>query len=266
MTLTSDVLQRPYPSYHKPLEIARAWLRDGTNKSHALELLTGLRSKYTHVLAIGNELVLALLENNYHAEAMTELGRLDRQFQEVDEETRCRWGSLYKREGDHAWKGRDSDLVTAENRFLQAMEEYKRGYALRHGHYPGINQATVLLFLAALARQRKEIARSQDYLRQAEAVADDVLARRGKGKGWPTDFPDDNIWHPATAGEAHLLKRNWSEAASQYAAALRTANVQPFHRQSIGKQARRILEALMLLDVHPEPPFDNPDDFFGPLP
>jgi len=255
------VLRRPYPSYHKPLEIARGWLRDGTHQSDALELLTMLRSKYAHVLAIGNELVLALLENDRHAEAMAELGRLDRQFQEVDEETRCRWGSLYKREGDRAWK--DGDLVTAENRYLQALEEYKRGYALRHGHYPGINKATMLLLLAALARQRKGDPRSLDYLHRAEVAADDVLARRDH---WPKDFADDNIWHLATVGEAYLLKRNWPEVASHYAAALGTTNAQPFHRQSIGKQARRILDALALLDVLPEPPFDDPDDFFGPLP
>ncbi|HEY7422974.1 MAG TPA: tetratricopeptide repeat-containing protein [Gemmataceae bacterium] len=260
MTLATDVLRRPYPSYHKSLEIARGWLRDGTHKNDALELLTMLGSKYAHVLAIGNELVLALLENDRPAEAMAELGRLDRQFQEVDEETRCRWGSLYKREGDRAWK--DGDLVTAENRFLQALEEYKRGYALRHGHYPGINKATMLLLLAALARQRKGDPRSLDYLHQAEAAADDVLARRDH---WPKDFADDNIWHLATVGEAYLLKRNWPEVASHYAAALGAANAQPFHRQSIGKQARRILEALTLLDIRPEAPFDNPDDFFGPL-
>jgi len=29
MTLATDVTRRPSPSYHKPLEIARAWLRDG---------------------------------------------------------------------------------------------------------------------------------------------------------------------------------------------------------------------------------------------
>jgi hypothetical protein len=133
---------------------------------------------------------------------------------------------------------------------------------LRHGHYPGINQATLLLLLAALARQRKEDTRSLNYLRQAEAAADDVLARRAH---WPKDFPDDNIWHPATAGEANLLKRNWPEAASQYGAALGAANVRPFHRQSIGKHARRILDALAFLDVRPEPPFDNPDALFGPL-
>lgn len=67
-------------------------------------------------------------------------------------------------------------------------------------------------------------------------------------------------------GEAHLLKRNWPEAASAYATALGAANVQPFHRQSIGNQARRILEALALRVVRRESPFDNPDALFGPLP
>ena len=103
MTLAEEVLSRPYPSYHKPLETAKLWLRDGDHKSDALELLTALRKRYAHILAIGNELVLAYLENDRSAEAMTELGRLDHQFQEeVDEETRCRWGSLYKREGESA--------------------------------------------------------------------------------------------------------------------------------------------------------------------
>jgi tetratricopeptide (TPR) repeat protein len=260
MTLSTDVMRRPYPSYHKPLETARIWLRDGEHKSDALELLTMLRNKYAHVLAVGNEYVLALLENGRHPDAMTELGRLDRQFQEVDEETRCRWGRLYKQEGDRAWK--DGDLVTAESRYLQALEEYQRGYALRQGHYPGINQATLLLYLAALARQHKDAPHSQDYLRRAEAVANDVLALRDK---WPRDFPDDNIWHLATVGEANLLKRNWPEAATHYKAALGASNIQPFHRQSIGNQARRVLEALALLDVRPEPPFDKPDELFGPL-
>src|SRR4051812_19512589 len=107
-----DVMQRLYPSYHTPYEVARAWLREGEGrKSDALDLLTWLRKKYPHVLAIGNELVLALLESDRHAEALAELARLERQFPEVDEETRCRWGRVYKQEGDRAW--RDNDLVTA---------------------------------------------------------------------------------------------------------------------------------------------------------
>ena len=102
-----------------------------------------------------------------------------------------------------------------------------------------------MLLLASLARKRKDDPASLDYQHQAEAAADDVLSRRSH---WPRDFPDDNIWHLATVGEAYLLKRNWAEAVSHYGEALSATNLQPFHRQSIGKQAVRILEALKLLE------------------
>jgi tetratricopeptide (TPR) repeat protein len=261
MRKAEDVMRRRYPSYHAPFEVARAWLREGGPcQTDALDVLTWLRERYAHVLSIGNELVLALMEKGRTAEALAELARLGRQFPEVDEETRCRWGRVYKQEGDRAWHA--ADLVTAEGRYHQALEQYDIGYGLRQGHYPGINQATLLLLLAAVARQRNEDGRSIDYLRRAEAVADDVVARRDR---WSKDLPDDNIWHPATAGEASLLKRRWADAAGHYHAALAERGVQPFHRHTIGKQARRILRAWSLLDVRPEPPFD-PDALFGPPP
>src|SRR5947209_6177319 len=169
----ADVMRRRYPSYHRPYEIARAWLREGgPRRADALELLTALRDRYPHALAIGHELVLA-----------------------------------------------------------------------------------------AVARQRGEEERSVEYLRRAEEAADDVLARRA---AWPHDLPDDDVWHPATAGEAYLLKKQWAAAAAQYTAALAAPGVQPFHRASVGNQARRILRAWELLDVHPDP-FD-PDALFGPAP
>ncbi|MBI1917938.1 MAG: hypothetical protein HYS12_24860 [Planctomycetes bacterium] len=261
MSGAEEVMRRRYPSYHMPFEIARSWLREGgPRQADALDLLTRLRQRYAHVLAIGNELVLALMENGRPAEALAELARLERQFPEVDEETRCRWGRVYKQEGDRAWHA--GDLISAEGRYHQALEQYDIGYGLRQGHYPGINRATLLLLLAALARQRNEDVRSIDYLRRAEAVADDVLARRDH---WSKDLPDDNIWHPATAGEASLLKRRWADAAGQYRAALAEPGVQPFHRHTIGKQARRILRAWSLLDVQPDAPFDA-DALFGPAP
>lgn len=255
------VLRRRYPSYHKPYQDARAWLREGgERKADALALLTQLREEYPHVLVIGNELVLALLENDCHEKGLEELSRLEREFREVDEETRCRWGRVYKQEGDRAWQA--GDRVRAESRYCQALEQYEFGYGLRQGHYPGINKATMLLLLAAVARQRGEGARSVAYLRRAEETAEDVLARRD---AWPRDLPDDNIWHPATVGEANLLRRRWADAAGQYRAALGEPNVQPFHRQSIGKQARRILDAWASLDVRPDATFD-PDALFGPAP
>jgi hypothetical protein len=256
MTRTS-VMHLRYPSYHQPLEIARSWLRDGQHRADALELLTLMRQKYAHVVAIGNELVLALLENDQPEKALGELEKLKQQFPEVNEEMRCRWGRIYKEQGDRA--GREGEPGLAETWYRNALEEYDRGYDLRQGHYAGINKATMLLLLAALARQRHADARSVEYLREMEAMAEEVLARAP----WPVRLPDDNIWHPATAGEAYLLKRDWSEAAQRYRAALGQANVQPFHQQSMGKQAKRILEAWALLDVQPEPPLDNVEAMFG---
>jgi tetratricopeptide (TPR) repeat protein len=261
MSALNDVKARAYPSYHRPLEIARAWLRaGGPQQADAVELLRHLRQEYGHVLAIGNELVLALQEDGRPGEALTELDKLERQFPEVDEETRCRWGRRHKEEGDRAWEA--GNLVAAEVDYLRALDQYERGYKLRDGHYPGINQATVLLLLAALTRERGNLEQSAEYLRRSAAVAEELLARRGQ---WPRDFPDDNIWHAATAGEADLLRQRWAEAAHQYRAALTQPNVQPFHRQSIGKQGRRILDAWARLDVRPDETFDA-DGLFGPPP
>jgi tetratricopeptide (TPR) repeat protein len=262
MTSAREVSRRLYPSYHKPLEIASAWLREGgARRADALELLRVLRQRYPHALAAGNELVLALIENGCDGEALDELRRMARRFPLVNEETRGRWGRLYKNMGDCARKA--GDLVRAEERYRQALEQYRRGYDLRQGHYPGINAATMLLLLAALAGQRQENARSAEYLRQSEAAADGVLARRAD---WPRDLSDDNVWHPATAGEAALLKRRWPEAASQYRAALGEANVQPFHREKVRAQAQRILDAWALLGVEPERPFESLDVLLGQAP
>ena len=100
-----EVMRRGFPSYHRPLELARAWLREGeTRRADALALLTQLRKKYPHVLAIGNEFVLALLEKGDSGAALEELSRLERQFRDIDEETRSRWGRMYKETGDRAWQ------------------------------------------------------------------------------------------------------------------------------------------------------------------
>jgi tetratricopeptide (TPR) repeat protein len=258
MNSVEEVLGRPWPSYHRPLAIAGEWLRSGQRRGDAIRLLKWLRQQYAHVLAVGNELVLALLEDGRYAEALAELDRLKGQFRKVDEETHSRWGRVYKQEGDRAWK--EGDLVTAERRYREALEQYAEGYRMRQGHYPGINQATVWLLLAAVVRERGDTEGSLTYQRQSERIADDVLARRPH---WTHDLPDDNIWHVATAGEAHLLKHDWARAAREYGLALRESNVQPFHRQTIGRQARRIIDAWARLDVRPEPPFDDVDRLFA---
>jgi hypothetical protein len=69
-------------------------------------------------------------------------------------------------------------------------------------------------------------------------LTQELLERRSS---WPHDLPDDNIWHPATEGEAHLLLQNWKEADQLYRQAQAQTNCQPFHRDSMRKQVERIL-------------------------
>jgi hypothetical protein len=251
------VASHPYPSFHTPYQVARSWLREEGRRADALALLVLLRRRYPHVLTIGNELVLALLESGRQGEAMAELRRLESQFDEVDEETRCRWGRVHKEAGDRAWE--DRNPARGERCYREALTQYTRGHALRQGHYPGINRATVLLLLAALARDQQDEARSSALLLEADNAARQLLDRRDE---WPRESSDDNIWHAATAGEAYLLTRRWPDAEGEYRAALAEPNVEPFHRQSMMRQARRIRDAWRRLGVQPEPPFDNLEELF----
>ncbi len=247
MNDTRKVLEQAYPSYHRPLEIAREWVRaGGTQLAEGISVLQGLRKRHCYALVIGQELVFALLQAGRQPEAVKELDDLERQFTEVDEETLCRRGRCYKEAAEAAWKA--NDLVAAEELYRRALACYSQAYEREHGHYSGINKATVLLMLAAVARERGKAEESGAFQRQAEAQAHELLARRDK---WQKKFSDDNIWHLATAAEAHLLIRQWAEAEQAYRRALAEPNVTPFHRETTGKQARRILDAVRRIGVEP---------------
>ncbi len=157
-----QVLKTPFPSYHRPLELARALNRSegGTERSKALALLDGLRKQYPHVLAVGQEFVLALIESNEHDRAELALKALEHTFANLDEETLCRWGRLFKDRGDDYL-----DLPGAvSNRFApnramalefyrKSLDKYSQAYRIRSGYYPGINKATLLLMVGSLKAQ-----------------------------------------------------------------------------------------------------------------
>jgi hypothetical protein len=258
MVTLAEVKNRRYPSYHTPLEIARTWLREGgSRRADAVELLRDLRVRYRHVLDVGNDLVLALIQAGDRVAAWDELKALKAQFREVNEETHSRWGRYYKDQGFLAWEA--SDLATAEECLREAAEQYEAGFAIRQGHYPGINRATLLFLLAALAQQRRESERSAAYLREARTAAAALLARRSS---WPGEQPDDRIWHRLTAGEAYLLQAEWAQAAREYTTALIQPDAQSFHRSRSRAQATRILAAWAQLGIRPEGAFDL-DAVFG---
>ncbi len=163
-TLSLDqILKTPFPSYHKPLELARSLTRSGNedDRHKAVALLDRLRQRYPHVLAIGQELVLALEECHEPDRAEQMLKTLEKSFLNLDEEFLCRWGRLFKDRGDDytslPWSNpgrRLPDPVLAEAFYRKSIAKYDQAYRIRFGHYPGVNKATLLLIVGALKKQR----------------------------------------------------------------------------------------------------------------
>jgi hypothetical protein len=92
-----------------------------------------------------------------------------------------------------------------------------------------------------------------------------LLARRHENK-WLRSLDDDNIWHLATEAEVYLLLEQWSEAADTYRRAFAEPKVTPFHRETAGRQARRILDAWRRLGGEPPAPGFPLDSLFPPPP
>lgn len=266
------LLSEPCFSYHKLLETAQSLARSGQpeSRSKAIELLEKLRTRYPHVLAIGQELLLALMEDKKYERAEAVLLELEHAFPNLDEETLCRWGRLLKDRGDVyvrlPWSDPDGlppDREMAEVFYRKALEKYELAYQIRSGHYPGINAATLLHILGSLRPQTDDSSTPEEFSR-ASARAEELLAKRAD---WPRNQPDDEtLWHPATAGEAHLLRREWDRAAQQYGDALKSPKLTAHARESMRRQVIRIVNGFHEHGISVPSPFDDPDVFFAPAP
>ena len=262
------LLEIPLPSYHKLLALASAASRSEPDQDRrwAIALLEGLMKRYSHVLAIGQELVLALLECREEEKAEAVLRRLDRSFTNLDEETQCRWGRLFKDQGDAyvrlPWSdpdGRPADFEMARVFYRKSIDRYDQAYRIRSGHYPGINKATLLLILGTL--QRPIAGAPSKEIEESEALAKALLDGRSR---WPTEFKEDEtLWHPATAGEAYLLRRMWDAAAQQYGNALKSRHINAHARTTMYRQVERIRTCFAILGVTIPPPLSDPKTFFS---
>jgi hypothetical protein len=193
--------------------------------------------------------------------------RLERGFPSLDEETLCRWGRLFKERGDAALRlpwtdpgDRPPDRDLAEHSYRVALAKYELAYRDRGGHYAAINRATMVFLLAALRPPDPGAPRPAE-VRRSQGLAAELL--RGR-PSWTSDLPDDPaVWNPATAAEAHLLLGHWDEAAALYQAAAGGSQVTPHARDSMYRQAVRILTGFRNLGVTVPPPFDDPAGLFG---
>jgi hypothetical protein len=267
----AHVLKTPFPSYHKPLELARNLNRSGEDSQRitALRLLDGLRKRYSHVLAVGQEFVLALIESAEHDRAELALKSLEHTFANLDEETLCRWGRLFKDRGDDYLElpGAVSNQYApnqdiALEFYRKSLEQYDRAYQIRFGYYPGINKATLLLMLGSLkARQTGQAPGSIKELFESEELARELLTTR---TSWKADHPDDGtIWHSATAGEAQLLLQEWTQSTALYREALSAKTLNHHARETMLRQVERVLAAYRLLGVAIPAPFDDTTAFFA---
>ena len=115
--------------------------------------------------------------------------------------------------------------------------------------------------LAEVATGRPDagLSTSKELL-ESEELAAELLAPGGQ---WNRDQPDDEtVWHPATAGEAHLLRREWAQAAAQYRAALEQKKLDHHARESMRRQVERILLAFRGINIAIPSPFADTAAFF----
>jgi hypothetical protein len=272
-TLTvDDILEILFLSYHKPLDAARTLGRSPEDADYrkAIALHPRLIVRYPHVLGLGQELVFVLIEAGRHDEAEALLKRFEKEFLDLDEEFLCRWGRLFKERGDahaglpwpaHAGRSPDADLAAKYYRL--SLEKYEQTYLIRSGNFPGINKASMLLIFVSLVPESPRSPGRAD-LRESADLAAKILADRAN---WQQDqSDDDSIWHPATAGEAHLLLREWAKAEAQYREALRHKDLKAQSRNSMRRQVEWIVVCFRKLSATPAKLFDDPAAFFETIP
>lgn len=138
------------------------------------------------------------------------------------------------------WKDRlhrTQDATTTRESAARARDEYLAAYALQHAPYPGINAASLSLFLGDRAA--------------TEALAREICARLS------AQTTPLSCWDHATLGEAELLLGELERARESYAAAYAGAPADAGSIASMRRQvrllARVIAEAADILEVLPAP-------------
>jgi hypothetical protein len=229
---------------HADLEKARDILRDGFRE-------------HPYALPIGDELVLVLEKLGDDEAALHTLKDLEHRFKDAGEETLCRFGKIYKKRSDRQMA---AGLLAAAFPSLEESERYYgRSFEKSRGFYPRINELTVRFVRAAVARALDRRADADSLLRDVQQNAAAMLL---DPTVWVSRKIDDNIWIPATRGEANVLLGVWVDAAAGYGEAIRQAAGQLFYRHCMHGQVKLLLDACQMLDIRPEGPLTDPDILF----
>jgi hypothetical protein len=248
-------------THHEVLKDAKKWRTSNTAESRAkaIKILERGMTRFTDALSLGEELVLLHKENGQLDLAIQTLRKLECRFQQIGEETLCRWGSVLRLRGLRELAGNAlgaalADVKEAEAYFARAFEEFGT-------HYPRINALTTRFIRAGLARQMEGETVSGNLVRSVKA---DARALLDDERIWTRLKPDDHVWAPASRGEACFLLEDWDCAEAAYAEAVQAAGAEAFPRQCMAKQIHDILlPAFERLGREVSPKLANPDQFFG---
>jgi tetratricopeptide (TPR) repeat protein len=248
-------------SHYGELDAIRRLWRKSNQVEHleqAKKRLTALQREFPYVLAVGHELVLVLEKLGDVERAIQLLELLERQFRQLDEETLCRWGTIFKKRGEQALSQRP-DVTQAIHDFEQAGQYYERAYEVQRGFYPRINELTLQFLQAALWKELREYETGQRLLDDVRRKVDRLLADAGV---WRARKDDDHIWLPATKGEAHVLAGDWGRASDRYGDAMAAARGQHFYVVCMRDQLKMLFDACCRLGIVAEGPLADPDNFF----
>jgi len=209
-------IQYPYPSYRVPLARAHlSWRKDHTEDGmrRAMERLRFAQRTFSYAVPLVQEYVLLLAEQGKYEEALHMLDPLE----EIcigfhDEETLCRIGRLCKELGDRALS--DSPVAPARLNghsawqwYQAALARYREAFHISedNNYYPGVNAATLALFVGDRPESRRIAAKVLKICR-----AQDLSM-----------FPlEECFWILVTQGEADLLLGRSEKAVTSYHEAL----------------------------------------------
>jgi hypothetical protein len=246
-------------TYVDVLNEAKAWR--ATNTKDALhkadEILRKAMEEFDDALPLGDERVLVLKGLGELDKATQLLRELESRFKQIGEETLCRWGSILKLRANLALK--EGGLGAAEYYFSESERYYARAYEEHHTFFPRINQLTVRFVRAGLA---KELGNS-DATKLLQFTETDARNMLSDPTIWKPRKADDNVWSPASRGEACVLLRRWAEAEAAYSEAMHAAGVRQFYFDCMGSQIRDVLiPAFARLQLSFEGKLAQPDLFF----
>jgi hypothetical protein len=241
-------------SHHEELEKARNWRFTQTPESlrESRALLENMRIDYPHVLAIGHELILVLEKLGELDRAIQELQNLERVFPKLDEETLSRGGKIHKTLAASAHGGQAVD-------HLKKAEDYYRRAAESGGFYPRINELTVRLLRAAKLAELGNESDAQKVLQCVQKDAREFL----NTEGWIARKSDDNVWLPATQGEAAFLAGSYAAAEDGYSKARAAANGKVFYLRAMRDQLKALCDAFKKLNLPVTGPLAAPETFFA---